>query len=158
MVAVLFLAAGTLSHGGNEPCPVHAQDGASVDSRHEQVTGIPKEVAEHHFALSRDGGSIRLGTRADGPAREQIRAHLKAIAKAFAAGDFSMPRRIHDVLPPGAAIMRERKDVITYVYAPEPEGGVVKITTTDAEARAAIHAFLRFQIRDHGTGDPDAEP
>jgi hypothetical protein len=30
----------------------------------------------------------------------------------------------------------------------------VRIRTSDPEAVAAVHEFLRFQIRDHGTGDP----
>lgn len=32
-------------------------------------------------------------------------------------------------------------------------GGRIQITTGNAEAVAAIHQFLRFQIADHGTGD-----
>jgi hypothetical protein len=30
----------------------------------------------------------------------------------------------------------------------------VTIATTDPKALAAVHEFLRFQISDHGTGDP----
>jgi hypothetical protein len=33
-------------------------------------------------------------------------------------------------------------------------GGRVLIETKDAEALAAVHEFLRFQIEDHQTGDP----
>ncbi len=32
--------------------------------------------------------------------------------------------------------------------------GVVTIRTADSQALAAVHEFLRFQIRDHRTGDP----
>jgi hypothetical protein len=28
------------------------------------------------------------------------------------------------------------------------------VVTTDPETLAAVHAFLKFQIADHGTGDP----
>jgi hypothetical protein len=33
-------------------------------------------------------------------------------------------------------------------------GGQVSIESNDPIALAAIHDFLRFQITDHGTGDP----
>ena len=33
----------------------------------------------------------------------------------------------------------------------------MRIASKDAEARAAIHDFLRFQIEDHETGDADGD-
>lgn len=50
--------------------------------------------------------------------------------------------------------MKERKGAIRYAYSPTDRGGQVRISTADARAREAVHAFLRFQIEDHGTGDP----
>jgi hypothetical protein len=35
----------------------------------------------------------------------------------------------------------------------EKGGGLVRLRTENAEALAAIHEFLRFQIKDHQTGD-----
>jgi len=32
----------------------------------------------------------------------------------------------------------------------------VRITTKDARALEAVHAFLRYQIKEHRTGDPMA--
>src|SRR6266498_3630919 len=43
----------------------------------------------------------------DAKSIEAIRAHLREIAKAFAKGDFSKPKAIHEELPDGAAEMRE---------------------------------------------------
>ncbi|PYR73529.1 MAG: hypothetical protein DMF86_20265 [Acidobacteria bacterium] len=34
--------------------------------------------------------------------------------------------------------------------------GRVRITTKDARALEAVHAFLRYQIKEHRTGDPMA--
>jgi len=34
----------------------------------------------------------------------------------------------------------------------------VRITTRDGEALAAVHEFLRYQIREHHTGDPLTVP
>jgi hypothetical protein len=110
----------------------------------------------HHFLLAKDGGSIRLEATdaADVEGRDRIREHLQAITRAFASGDFAMPMAIHDQVPPGVEVMKKRKGAIRYSYEPSDKGGVVRISTRDPRALEAVHAFLRFQIRDHGTGDP----
>ena len=40
-----------------------------------------------------------------------------------------------------------------YEYAETSEGGRINITTVDPESLTAVHAFLKFQIADHKTGD-----
>ena len=127
-----------------------------VDHRHDQATGVAHEKAVHHFRLAKDGGSIHLEVKdaSEIEARDRIREHLQVIARSFAAGDFALPMAIHAQPPPGADVMKKRKGAIRYSYEPTEKGGVVRITTRDAKARDAVHRFLRFQIRDHGTGDP----
>jgi len=142
----------------HEGCPMHQAHMAqsAVDQRHEATTGLPSDSIEHHFLLSADGGSIRLEVKDAKQAadRARVRGHLQAIARAFAAGDFSMPVQVHDQVPPGVETLKARKDAIHYRYAETPRGGAVAITTADPDARGAIHDFLRFQISDHATGDP----
>ena len=129
---------------------------AGVDQRHQETTGLPSDGIEHHFLLSTDGGSIRLEVKdaSQTAARDRIRAHLREIARSFSAGDFSMPAHIHDQVPPGVEGMKARQDAIRYTFSQTPNGGTVAIATADAAALAAVHEFLRFQISDHGTGDP----
>jgi hypothetical protein len=55
---------------------------------------------------------------------------------------------------PGAKLMTERKGVIQYRYLETANGGRVNIVTSDPDALAAVHAFLKFQIAEHKTGDP----
>jgi hypothetical protein len=50
--------------------------------------------------------------------------------------------------------MKRKKDRIGWKFEETENGGRVLIETKDAEALAAIHEFLRFQIEDHQTGDP----
>jgi hypothetical protein len=52
--------------------------------------------------------------------------------------------------------MAERKQAIDYTYRETVSGGRVTITTHDPAALAAVHAFLRYQIAEHKTGDPVA--
>ena len=139
-------------------CPMaqsHAHH-VQVDQRHDEATGVGHEGTVHHFLLAKDGGSIHLEVTDanEVEARARIREHLQMVASSFAAGDFSLPTSIHDQVPPGVDVMKKRKRAIRYAYAPSEKGGVVRISTRDAKALGAVHEFLRFQIRDHGTNDP----
>jgi hypothetical protein len=75
------------------------------------------------------------------------------IAVKFSQGDFSLPMFIHDTVPPGVETMKQLKSHITYQAENTVRGAQLRITTHDAQALAAIHRFLRFQIQDHQTGD-----
>jgi hypothetical protein len=161
LVALLVAATAPAAYAAqdHQGCPMAAKAGerrAEVDHRHEHATGVPTQGTRHHFLLAKDGGSIRLGVEDEGgtDARDRIREHLQLVASSFAAGDFSMPMAIHDQVPLGVDVMKARRDAIRYSYSETPQGGVVTISTQDAVALAAIHEFLRFQIRDHATGDP----
>jgi hypothetical protein len=118
--------------------------------------GFDQDASVHHFLLQPGGGTILVKSRdaADEALISQIRAHFREIADAFRAGLFDKPLATHEELPPGAAAMTEQKDRITYRYVEHPNGASVVIETADPEAREAIHAFLRYQIVEHKTGDP----
>jgi hypothetical protein len=154
-VSILLLA-GVADAQDDAECPHRAGHRAAVDHRHDQVSGVGHEESVHHFLIGPKGGTIRLETRGAGDtvARDRIRAHLQVVARSFARGDFALPMFIHDQTPPGVDVMKSRKGAIRYVYAATERGGEVRISTDDPEALAAVQAFLRFQIDDHGTGDP----
>ena len=153
-VSGLSAASGAQDHAN---CPMAGSDHhrAQVDSRHDDATSVPHEQSVHHFLLAADGGSIRLEANdtSEREVRDAIRKHLLVIVESFSAGDFSLPMLIHDQVPPGVEVMKSRRSAIHYAYSPTENGGVVRISTRDAKALEAIHAFLRFQIRDHGTAD-----
>ena len=50
--------------------------------------------------------------------------------------------------------MQRLKSEISYAYEQRPDGAVVVIRSRNPEAVAAVQEFLRFQIREHKTGDP----
>ena len=68
-------------------------------------------------------------------------------------GDFAIPMFLHATVPPGVETMKRLKSEIMYAAENTARGAQLRITTCDAEAGAAIHRFLRFQIEDHRTGD-----
>jgi hypothetical protein len=110
----------------------------------------------HHFRLTSRGGSVEVlaNDPNDSTSRDQIRAHLQQISKAFKNGDFSAPQMTHGRVPPGVPAMQRLKSEINYKYEEKKAGGIVLISTANPEALKAVHEFLRFQIDDHKTGDP----
>jgi hypothetical protein len=122
--------------------------------------GFDQQRTTHHFLIETNGGTIQV-TAKDPQDREsegQIRAHLQHIAHAFGTGDFSLPFFIHDTEPPGTAVMKEKRSALTFQFEPIRAGAKVVVRTPDPQALAALHDFLRFQIREHKTGDPLMPP
>jgi hypothetical protein len=134
------------------------QRNAALKKRGADAMGFDQDATVHHFRLTPTGGFIAVDVRrpADTAMRGEIRVHLKQIAHDFGAGDFGKPVATHAEVPPGVAVMEERRSAITYRYDETSLGARVVIETNDSTARDAIHAFLRYQIAEHKTGDPTA--
>jgi hypothetical protein len=132
------------------------QDMGAMNKRGNEQMGFSQDKATHHFRLMPDGGAIEVQANdaKDTETRAQIRAHLGHIAGMFAEGNFNAPMLIHDQTPPGVPVMKRLKAEITYKFEETAQGGRVRITTNNTEALAAIYEFLRFQIKEHQTGDP----
>lgn len=149
VAAVFMIAAGAVAAG-------QAQDPhAQMNQRGAQVMGFDQDKTTHHFYLYTDGGAIDVSVKdaKDKANLDAIREHLPHIAMMFGQGNFDAPMMVHDTKVPGTVELSTFKDRVTYKYAETARGGRVDITTTDAEALKAVHAFLRFQITDHKTGD-----
>jgi hypothetical protein len=119
--------------------------------------GFDQRRTAHHFLLFKDGGAIDVSVKDAGDAknREAIRSHLPHIATMFGSGNFDAPMLVHDSANvPGTKVMAARQDAIRYQYAETSKGGRVTIVTSDPEALDAVHAFLKYQIAEHTTGDP----
>lgn len=135
--------------------PISHDGMKEMDARGDKAMGFAQNKTTHHFRLLADGGAIEVEANdsQDQASREQIRQHLSHIAQAFSAGDFTAPMFIHDQTPPGVAVMKQLKTEIRYEFENTARGGRVNIKTDNPEARAAVHDFLRFQIKEHQTGD-----
>ena len=146
----------------DQPCPMHATHASPhdhqqiVENHGDQAMGFPHDKTTHHFLLSETGGSINVTANDpnDSANIQAIRMHLEHIAAAFAGGDYSTPMFVHDEVPPGVTSMKILKGQIHFRYESLDAGARVAIASDNPLALAAIHDFLRFQITDHGTGDP----
>jgi hypothetical protein len=133
---------------------------AQMNERGDKGMGFSQSATTHHFLLKPNGGVIQA--EANGPddtaSRDNVRMHMRHIAHAFSSGDFDIPMFVHDTTPPGVPEMKRLASKISYAYQETPLGARVVITTSDAEAKTAIHKFLRFQINEHQTHDPSHAP
>src|ERR1041384_6599791 len=126
-----------------------------MNKRGDHVMGFDHMKTTHHFLLQESGGSIEVTANSseDVESSEQIRMHLKHIARMFADGNFNAPILIHDQTPPGVPVMQDLKSEIKYNFEEIDRGAAVRISTNNPTALKAIHDFLRFQIKEHKTGD-----
>ncbi len=127
----------------------------ALQHRGAEAMGFDQAATTHHFRLFPSGGAIEVTVKdlADEANRQFIRTHLKEIAAQFAAGDYDKPLLTHGETPDGVAEMSRRRNEISYTFEELPEGGRVRIQTVDRQALDAVHQFLRYQIREHKTGD-----
>jgi hypothetical protein len=147
----------TAAKAGDNRAPAREEmSGMSeMNARGDKAMGFSQEKTTHHFRLFGDGGAIEVEVKdaQDASSRGEIRQHLAHITRAFASGDFNLPMFIHDQVPPGVPAMKRLKAEISYEFEKTVSGARVRIKTNNAEALAAVHDFLRFQIKEHQTGD-----
>jgi hypothetical protein len=158
IVAVLLLGPFVFTQQANQSSSSQDMHHQGVNERGDQAMGFSHDKATHHFILYADGGAIEVKANdaADTETRDQIRMHFTHIAKMFADGNFSIPMLIHQENPPGADVMKQMKDRIAYKFEETPQGGRIRISSSEAKAVAGVHKFLVFQIKDHETGDSTA--
>ena len=126
---------------------------AHMQERGKMAMGVDQYTSEHQFVDLPDGGRIELQRESSDTAGvHTIREHLKGIARAFAAGNFSTPGFVHAEQVPGTAIMRKERAAIQYRFEPLPGGGDVRIISRDNTAIKAVHEFLAYQRREHRVG------
>lgn len=165
LVVAAVLLLGRLAAAQHPPMPAgmtheehleQLKKDAGMRTHGARAMGFDQRTTTHHFRLAPDGGAIAVDVnRADDHGtREQIRAHLEEIAAAFRAGDFAKPFMTHGEQPPGVGTLQRLRADLAYAYEPTDSGGIVRIVTANPEALEALHAFLRYQIAEHATGDP----
>jgi hypothetical protein len=157
MRSALFLMIGIVACSRGQAGDASADSAfAQVQHRGRIAMGVDQYTSTHHFDPTSDGGLITLQRDTEDSAGvAQIRRHMVEIAEAFREGHFAIPGFVHDQQVPGTATMAERRARISYRPDTVPRGAVLRITSGDSTAVAAIHEFLAFQRRDHHATDAD---
>lgn len=144
--------AGGGGHASDPPPPDTAF--AATQARGQGVMGVDQYTSAHVFEDLADGGRIILDrdSESDTSGISTIRQHMRDVAAAFAAGDFTKPFQVHAAVVPGTAVMAARRAALRYEERDRPRGAELRIRTTDAAAVAAVHEFLAFQRGAHHAG------
>src|SRR5580700_3304166 len=165
LIALLLFSGLQVGAQDMQSCPMHkehmkaaSRHQADVEKHGDEAMGFSHDKTTHHFRLYSDGGAIEVTANdsKDSQSTQAIRSHLTHIATMFSNGEFSIPMFVHDQVPPGVSVMKEKHAEISYSFEELPAGGRVRIKTTNPDALKAAHDFLRFQIEDHRTGDTTA--
>jgi hypothetical protein len=145
--------------GGGQASDLRRPDTAfaATQARGRRVMGVDQYTSAHVFEDLPDGGRIILerDSGSDTTGITTIRQHMRDVAAAFAAGDFTKPFQVHAAVVPGTAVMAARRAAIHYQERDRSRGAEVRIRTTDAAAVAAVHEFLAFQRSAHHAGAHD---
>ncbi len=151
---ILGLPLGAAIAQGTQPTrPRPDTSFAAMQQRGQKAMGVDQYTSTHKFDATTTGGRIELQRdTADAAGVAQIRAHIRDVAKAFAAGDFSTPGFVHMQDVPGTKVMREKASAISYEPHDLPRGAELLIRTKDSAAIAAIHEFMAFQRGEHHAG------
>ena len=140
-------------------CLSQPTESATTDSRQVEIRQKGAHVMPfaldrtvHVFDKTDDGGVQRVLVRGDAPEQlAMIRAHLRDIAQAFSARDFSKPTHIHGADMPGLADMQAAKaDELTANYRELDDGAEITYSSHSPKVIAAIHQWFDAQLRDHG--------
>jgi hypothetical protein len=163
LIVVSFLGPGSqhppMPKGMSHEEHVKQMEKAKQDAlkhRGAEAMGFDQDATVHHFRLSAAGGSIEVTAKAENADTliGEVRTHLKVIADEFSRGIFDNPFKTHAEMPPGVDVMQKRAETIAYTFEVVPKGATVRIRTKDRRALRAIHDFLKYQIKEHQTGDP----
>ena len=126
-------------------------DFAAMQERGQMVMGVDQYTSAHIFEDLPDGGRVVLDRDSTGDSSgvATIRQHMRDIAAAFRAGDFTKPFQVHAQVVPGTAAMQEHRTAIEYEVIDRLRGGEVRMRSSDPAAVGAIHEFLAFQRSGH---------
>jgi hypothetical protein len=152
---LLVASAATFAQGPHIAGRESPNQQTALNQNGDHVMGFSHEKTTHHFVLTADGGliEVRANDVKDAVTLDQIRSHFQHIARMFAEGNFNAPMLVHSQNVPGTAAMSRLKNDLHWKLEDIPRGARIVITADNNEAADAVHAFLRFQISDHQTGD-----
>jgi len=122
-----------------------------IEHNSAQVMPFSMDATMHRFVATPAGGVQTVFVH-DGDPKQivLVRSHLRKEANAFARGDFADPASIHGGDMPGLKAMHAGAKRIRVHYADVRNGAAITYATADPALVAAIHAWFRAQVSDHG--------
>jgi hypothetical protein len=139
LITILLFGGLQLAAQDMQSCPMHKehmkaalQHQADVEKHCDEAMGFPHDKTTHHFRLYSDGGAIEViaNDSKDTQNMQAIQSHLTHIAIMFSNGEFTIPMFVHDQVPPGVPVMKDKRAEISYTFEELPTSGRVRINTS----------------------------
>jgi hypothetical protein len=135
--------------------PVYAEGvprQSQVERNSERVMPFSLDATMHAFKPTPTGG-VQTVMVHNSDARQVVlvRSHLRKEAQAFARGDFRDPASIHGGEMPGLQAMHAGARRIAVRYSEVQNGAAITYATNEPSLVAAIHAWFKAQVSDHGS-------
>lgn len=159
MIHALLLTANLLLADDAAAAQTAAAHTAGVETTANDAHGFAHDAVQFKFTATDDGGSMELRAKdtADLDTIDAIQKYLKAIAGDFATNDFSKAESVNGRMPEGVDAMERLHDSISYGYEALPDGGRMRLQTGNADAVAAIRAFLKYETVANRAGNSSGE-
>jgi hypothetical protein len=126
-----------------------------VDSRFTKVLGTDVAKIAQHYYLVKNGGVIELTAKDpnDAATVKAIQKYLDTQKELYEKGKNESEAEVHGKVPDGLPGLRKLRNEITFYSGKTDDGGVLRMFTTNEQARQAVYDFIKFQIGEHQTGD-----
>ncbi len=127
-----------------------------LDARFSKALGTDTNKVTQHYHLVKNGGVIEFAAKdpSDTATIVAIQKYLNAQKDLFEKGKTDADADAHGRIPDGLPVLKKLRNEITFFAVKNEDGAVLRMFTTNLQARQAIQEFMKFEINEHKTGDP----
>ncbi len=149
---VLFLVLTTASIGWSQS-PASTDD---LNTRFSKALGTDANKIVQHYYLVKNGGVIEFTAKDpnDTAAISALQKYMDVQKDLLEKGKNDDDADVHGRVPDGVPGLKRLRNEITFFAVKTDNGAVLRMFSVNDQARQAIQEFMKFQIREHKTGDP----
>jgi hypothetical protein len=129
---------------------------SEINARFSKSLGTDANRIFQHYYLVKAGGVIELTAKdpADKSSVAAVQKYLETQKDLFEKGKNEGDAEVHGKVADGVPVLKKLRNEITFFTVKSEEGAVLRMFSTNEQARQAIQDFIKFQINEHKTGDP----
>ena len=129
---------------------------SDINIRFSKSLGTDANRIFQHYYLVKNGGVIEFTAKdpADNTSIAAVQKYLETQKDLFEKGKNEGDTEVHGKTADGMPVLKKLRNEITFFAVKNEEGAVLRMFSTNEQARQAIQDFIKFQINEHKTGDP----
>jgi hypothetical protein len=129
---------------------------SDINARFSKSLGTDANRIFQHYYLVKNGGVIEFTAKdpADNASVAAVQKYLATQKDLFEKGKNEGDADVHGKIADGVPVLKKLRNEITFFTVKNEDGAVLRMFSTNDQARQAIQDFIKFQINEHKTGDP----